>query len=149
MIITSGNVLSSSGVHCTLCCFCRLSLQETVYITDVGFLNMFRGRMSLFRGLHLMSRSERRRTFFFLSIDTESINFDHHLRCDGWLNFEFSYGRMRTTLLMSFLQMTRRRTQTFSRLSRGTNPIPLAPDASTLTPLSYHASMSGIKLDSE
>ena len=27
---------------------------------------------------------------FFLSIDTESINFDHHLRCGGWLNFEFS-----------------------------------------------------------
>ena len=26
----------------------------------------------------------------FLSIDTESINFDHHLRCGGWLNFEFS-----------------------------------------------------------
>ena len=23
---------------------------------------------------------------FFLSIDTESINFDHHLRCGGWLN---------------------------------------------------------------
>ena len=29
-------------------------------------------------------------SFFFLSIDTESINFDHHLRCGGWLNFEFS-----------------------------------------------------------
>ena len=33
-------------------------------------------------------------TFFlssvFLSSDTESINFDHHLRCGGWLNFEFS-----------------------------------------------------------
>ena len=27
---------------------------------------------------------------FFLSSDTESINFDHHLRCGGWLNFEFS-----------------------------------------------------------
>ena len=27
---------------------------------------------------------------FFLSIDIESINFDHHLRCDGRLNFEFS-----------------------------------------------------------
>ena len=27
----------------------------------------------------------------FLSLDTESINFDHHLRCGGWLNFEFSY----------------------------------------------------------
>ena len=26
----------------------------------------------------------------FLSIDTESIKFDHHLRCGGWLNFEFS-----------------------------------------------------------
>ena len=26
---------------------------------------------------------------FFLSLDTESINFDHHLRCGGWLNFEF------------------------------------------------------------
>ena len=26
----------------------------------------------------------------FLSLDTESINFDHHLRCGGWLNFEFS-----------------------------------------------------------
>ena len=24
------------------------------------------------------------------SIDTESINFDHHLRCGGWLNFECS-----------------------------------------------------------
>ena len=23
---------------------------------------------------------------FFLSSDTESINFDHHLRCGGWLN---------------------------------------------------------------
>ena len=22
--------------------------------------------------------------------NTESINFDHHLRCGGWLNFEFS-----------------------------------------------------------
>ena len=30
-------------------------------------------------------------SFFFLSLDTESINFDHHLRCGGWLNFEFSY----------------------------------------------------------
>ena len=29
---------------------------------------------------------------FFLSIDTESINFDHHIRCGGWLNFEFSKG---------------------------------------------------------
>ena len=28
--------------------------------------------------------------FFFLSNDTELINFDLHLRCDGWLNFEFS-----------------------------------------------------------
>ena len=27
---------------------------------------------------------------FFLSTGTESINFDHHLRCGGWLNFEFS-----------------------------------------------------------
>ena len=27
---------------------------------------------------------------FFLSLDTESINFDHHLRCGGRLNFEFS-----------------------------------------------------------
>ena len=27
---------------------------------------------------------------FFLSNDTESINFDYHLRCGGWLNFEFS-----------------------------------------------------------
>ena len=27
---------------------------------------------------------------FFLSIDTESINFDHQLRCDGWQNFEVS-----------------------------------------------------------
>ena len=27
---------------------------------------------------------------FFLSIDTESINFGHHFRCGGWLNFEFS-----------------------------------------------------------
>ena len=27
----------------------------------------------------------------FLSIVTESINFDHHLSCGGWLNFEFSY----------------------------------------------------------
>ena len=26
----------------------------------------------------------------FFSIDTESVNFDHHLRCGGWLNFEFS-----------------------------------------------------------
>ena len=23
---------------------------------------------------------------FFLSLDTKSINFDHHLRCGGWLN---------------------------------------------------------------
>ena len=22
---------------------------------------------------------------FYLSVDTESINFDHHLRCDEWL----------------------------------------------------------------
>ena len=29
-------------------------------------------------------------SFFFLSNDTESINIDHHLRCGGWLNFEFS-----------------------------------------------------------
>ena len=29
-------------------------------------------------------------TTIFLSIDTESINFDHHLRCVGWLNCEFS-----------------------------------------------------------
>ena len=27
---------------------------------------------------------------FFLSIDTESINFDHQLRYGGWQNFEFS-----------------------------------------------------------
>ena len=27
---------------------------------------------------------------FFLSNGTESINSDHHLRCGGWLNFEFS-----------------------------------------------------------
>ena len=27
---------------------------------------------------------------FFLSLDTDSINFDHHIRCSGWLNFEFS-----------------------------------------------------------
>ena len=27
---------------------------------------------------------------FFLSNDTESFNFDNHLRCGGWLNFEFS-----------------------------------------------------------
>ena len=27
---------------------------------------------------------------YFLSLDTESINFYHHLRCGGWLNFEFS-----------------------------------------------------------
>ena len=27
--------------------------------------------------------------FFFLSILSRS-NFDHHLRCGGWLNFEFS-----------------------------------------------------------
>ena len=26
----------------------------------------------------------------FISLDTELINFDHHLRCGGWLNFEFS-----------------------------------------------------------
>ena len=25
--------------------------------------------------------------YFFLSIDTESINFDYHLRCGGWLNY--------------------------------------------------------------
>ena len=29
-------------------------------------------------------------TLVFSSIDTESINFDHHLRCGGWLNFKFS-----------------------------------------------------------
>ena len=29
-------------------------------------------------------------TSFFLSSDTESINFDHHLRCGWWPNFEFS-----------------------------------------------------------
>ena len=28
-------------------------------------------------------------SFFFLSIPSRS-NFDHHLRCGGWLNFEFS-----------------------------------------------------------
>ena len=27
---------------------------------------------------------------FFLSTGTESININHHLRCGGWLNFEFS-----------------------------------------------------------
>ena len=27
---------------------------------------------------------------FFISNNTESINVDHHLRCGGWLNFEFS-----------------------------------------------------------
>ena len=27
---------------------------------------------------------------FFLSFDTMSINFNHHLRCGGWLKFEFS-----------------------------------------------------------
>ena len=26
---------------------------------------------------------------FYLSIGTEFINFDRHLRCGGWLNFEF------------------------------------------------------------
>ena len=26
----------------------------------------------------------------FLSIDTVLINFDNHLRCGGWLKFEFS-----------------------------------------------------------
>ena len=25
--------------------------------------------------------------YLFLSIDTESINFDHHLGCGGWLNY--------------------------------------------------------------
>ena len=39
------------------------------------------------RDLHTRVKGE---PFFFLSIDTESINFDHHLRCGGWLNFEFS-----------------------------------------------------------
>ena len=29
-------------------------------------------------------------TLVFLSINTESINFDQYLRCGGWLNFEFS-----------------------------------------------------------
>ena len=52
------------------------------------------------RGVQLLkiSLKEKHRTCFtkmvvsyFLSrIDTESINFDHHLRCGGWLNFEFS-----------------------------------------------------------
>ena len=36
------------------------------------------------------STEEEIRDSFFLSIDTESINFDHHLRCGGWLDFEFS-----------------------------------------------------------
>ena len=47
-------------------------------------------------------------TSFFLSIDTESINFDHHLRCGGCLKFEFSKrekhsGRAITTLASACL----------------------------------------------
>ena len=42
---------------------------------------------------------------FFLSINTETINFDHNLKCGGWLNFEFSYVRMRTHLLGSIVQV--------------------------------------------
>ena len=40
------------------------------------------GKCAVFLLLHRLS--------FFLSIDTESIIFDHHLRPGGWLNFEFS-----------------------------------------------------------
>ena len=29
----------------------------------------------------------------FFSIVTESINFDHYLRCGGWLNFELKKGK--------------------------------------------------------
>ena len=32
-------------------------------------------------------------TSLFISIDTESINFDHHLRCGAWLNFELAKGK--------------------------------------------------------
>ena len=31
---------------------------------------------------------DNRSVYFFLSLNTESINFDQHLRCGGWLNFE-------------------------------------------------------------
>ena len=42
------------------------------------------------RKIHTERKKESRECLSFLSSDTESINFDRHLRCGGWLNFEFS-----------------------------------------------------------
>ena len=43
-----------------------------------------------FLQLHLCFGNVLKMCYLHISHDTESISSDHHLRCDGWLNLEFS-----------------------------------------------------------
>ena len=57
--------------------FCTRTM---VILLDSKFISIINGNTCHILGIYC----------FFLSSFTESINFDHHLRCGGWLTFEFS-----------------------------------------------------------